>query len=105
MIPADRFVTYIRALRLFGPSSQLVMAIEEMAELQKILCKIINNRFSNTSYNRVSLVDEVADVSIMLEQVISTLKLKPSDIESRIEYKIEKLNKLIRKEESKKAKK
>ena len=54
-----------RAVETFGADSQTMIAIEEMAELQKELCKHFRGR--NNYYN---IAEEIADVQIMLEQMI-----------------------------------
>lgn len=56
---------YIQALKTWGPSAQTNMMFEEMAELQKELCK--NGRGKD---NRSDIAEEIADVLIMLEQMM-----------------------------------
>lgn len=53
------------AVKKFGADSQTMIAIEEMSELQKELCK--HSRGRNNFYN---IAEEIADVQIMLEQLI-----------------------------------
>lgn len=75
---------YRQALEKWG-WHQRTVAIEEMAELQKELCK--NIRGNN---NEIEIAEEIADVEIMLEQ----MKLL-FDIEKKVEefkkYKLERL--------------
>ena len=47
-----------------GPDAQTLMAFEEMAELQKELCKHARGK-----HNRSAVAEEIADVQIMLEQM------------------------------------
>ena len=54
-----------QAVNHFGADSQTMMCIEEMAELQKELCK--HSRGRNNYYD---IAEEIADVQIMLEQMI-----------------------------------
>ena len=56
---------YEQALKTWGPSAQTNMMFEEMAELQKELCK--NGRGKD---NRSHIAEEIADVLIMLEQMM-----------------------------------
>ena len=56
---------YVQALKTWGPSAQTNMVFEEMAELQKELCK--NGRGKD---NRDHIAEEIADVLIMLEQMM-----------------------------------
>ena len=53
-----------RALEKYGRVSQITMVMEEMSELQKELCK--NLRGKN---NTAEIAEEIADVSIMLDQM------------------------------------
>lgn len=53
------------ALDTFGAQSQMNMMFEEMAELQKELCK--NARGKN---NILDIAEEIADVQIVLAQMI-----------------------------------
>lgn len=55
---------YRRALDTFGAALQTLVAIEEMSELQKELCK--NRRGKE---NRAAIAEEIADVQITLEQM------------------------------------
>lgn len=52
------------ALALWGAEAQTLMMFEEMAELQKELCK--NARGKD---NRAEIAEEIADVRIMLDQM------------------------------------
>ena len=55
---------YWEAIAKFGIDSQLNVAVEEMSELTKEICK--NNRgFKNVNH----IAEEIADVEIMLEQL------------------------------------
>ena len=56
---------YRRAIDTYGPDAQTRMVMEEMAELQKELCK--NSRGAD---NLESIAEEIADVEIMLEQMM-----------------------------------
>lgn len=53
-----------KALDTYGAQSQTLMVMEEMAELQKELCKHARGRD-----NWLSIAEEIADVQIMLEQM------------------------------------
>mgnify|MGYP002674828771 CR=1 FL=1 len=53
-----------RALEAFGAEAQVVMAIEEMSELTKELCKHRRGRD-----NVEAIAEEIADVEIMLRQM------------------------------------
>lgn len=53
------------ALETWGAVSQTNMVFEEMAELQKELCKNLRGKA-----NALYIAEEIADVLIMLEQMI-----------------------------------
>ena len=52
------------ALEQYGPDAQITMVMEEMSELQKELCKYRRGR---ANYDHIA--EEIADVSIMLDQM------------------------------------
>lgn len=53
------------ALKQWGPDAQTLMVFEEMSELQKELCKAARGK-----QNKDAIADEIADVYIMLHQMI-----------------------------------
>ena len=56
--------TFERALEHYGPDVQITVTIEELAELQKELCKYRRGR---ANYDHIA--EEMADLSIMLDQM------------------------------------
>ena len=52
------------ALKHYGANSQRIVAIEEMSELTKELCKV-----SRGEENAAHIAEEIADVRIMLDQM------------------------------------
>ena len=84
-------VVLLDAISTWSAKDQIMMAYEEMAELQKELCK--NYRGKD---NDDHIAEEIADVEIMLEQ----LKII-YDCETQVEYyhekKIERLKKRLAK--------
>lgn len=54
-----------RAIATWGAGAQMVMVCEEMAELQKELCKNLRG-----SGNEMAIAEEIADVEIMLDQMM-----------------------------------
>lgn len=53
------------ALKTWGPDSQTIMVFEKMSRLQKELCKR-----SRGADNIEQIAEEIADVQIMLEQMM-----------------------------------
>lgn len=65
----------------YGIESQELMAIEEMSELTKEICK---RRRGND--NREKIIDEIADVKIMITQLEHLLDMS-KEVSLRIDYK------------------
>lgn len=78
--------TYQRALKTWGKEPQMLQVIEEMSELTKEILKNINRHKDNIA----ELIEETADVEIMLEQLKYCY-----DIHEQVDaYKKEKLKKI-----------
>lgn len=71
MIYGERERIYRKAIDTFGELNQKVIATEEMAELIKELSKSFRG-----AANRDAIAEEVADVSIMLEQLCMIYDIK-----------------------------
>lgn len=54
-----------RALATWGEQAQMLMVVEEMSELMKEILKNINRKKDNVA----AIIEETADVEIMLEQL------------------------------------
>lgn len=74
---------YTQLLTLYGVQ-QVIVAIEELSELQKEFCKAL--RFK---VNLQNIVEEIADVEIMLEQMKIYFKINEEEIEEMKKIKIE----------------
>ena len=73
------------ALETFGKELQVTMAIEEMSELTKALCK--NGRGQE---NTTHIAEEIADVQIMLQQMVMLFDCA-GQVETFCRYKLERL--------------
>ena len=71
MIYGERERIYRKAIETFGELNQKVIATEEMAELIKELSKNFRGQ-----PNRDAIAEEIADVSIMLEQLCMIYDIK-----------------------------
>lgn len=60
----ERTKIYTDAIKAFGTGAQLVVALEELSECQKEICKVLRGK-GDMSH----LAEEVADATIMLEQL------------------------------------
>ena len=74
-----------KAIETFGPEHQQLVAIEEMSELQKELCKRYRG-FENHEH----IAEEIADVEIVLEQLMMMFQCKDEVRKTRAE-KVERL--------------
>lgn len=61
---SERCKTYTNAMLAFGELNQLIVAVEELSECQKEICKILRG---GEDYRH--LAEEVADATIVLEQI------------------------------------
>lgn len=68
----------------YGKLAQITMCIEEMSELTKELCK-----FHRGSYYRNSVIEEVTDVLITIEQLKILFDFKEVEIQRIVNSKIE----------------
>ena len=60
----ERRKVYSKAIATWGDRAQMVVAIEELSECQKEICKILRG-----GENFPHLAEEIADATIMLEQL------------------------------------
>lgn len=81
-------------INCYGTKSQEDVAIEEMAELQKAILKHRRNAGDET---RAEIIDEIADVEIMLEQ-LKIIYSCNREVEERKYYKIDRqIGRILRK--------
>lgn len=73
------------ALETFGAEAQVMMAIEEMSELMKELCK--HHRGHD---NVKAIAEEITDVEIMLRQMVMLFDCKET-VDKYRQYKLERL--------------
>ena len=76
---------YQLALDKFGKEKQLTVAVEELSELTKEICKVLRN-LGNTD----DLSEEIADVEIMCEQLRYIFSID-KDVDDWKEYKLSRL--------------
>ena len=84
--------TYKQAIETYGEKAQKLMAIEEMSELTKEICKDFRGKL-----NREHLIEEMADVLIMLDQMLLLYKISGEEIVSMCERKVERLKERLEK--------
>ncbi len=80
----------LKAIETYGKKNQKIMLFEEMAELQKEVCKSLRG-----NNNKTAIIEEIADVLIMIEQLKMMEKISDSVINLEIRYKTERLRKRL----------
>ena len=88
----ERVLLYKQAISKWGVQSQIFMFFEEIAELQKAICKY--DRVTNSS-SIDNITEEFADVQILLEQIQIIFKLVKTKIEKIKHKKLLKFKKLL----------
>ena len=86
----------IRVIKTYGVQAQITVLFEEMAELQKELCKQRRKQG-----NIEQITEELADVLIMLKQLQAILNLPDERVQEIINYKMERLSVCIERERMK----
>lgn len=87
--------TLQKAINWYGAYKQMLIAIEELSELQKAIVKYFRKPTEET---RNDISEEIADVYLMLKQ-LEIMHKNDTEIQKNIDYKIKRLQERIRKEE------
>lgn len=85
----ERKQVYEAALGKWGQKMQATVAIEEMSEVIKEITKALRG-----DLNREHLAEEIADATIMLEQLRNMFNINDS-VESWVDYKIAALQRKV----------
>ena len=84
-----------KAIDTYGGEMQSIVAIEEMAELQKELTKALRGNL-----NIGGLVEEMADVAIMYRQLMIIYNIDPAKLQQNIDAKLLRLKIRMAKKEA-----
>ena len=85
----------IEILRYYSPEAQTAKAIEEFAELQVELAKILNKQGSKRN-----LVSELADTFIMLVQIMVIYDIDLKELDGEMAFKLRRQIKRIKEAEN-----
>ena len=88
--------TLQKAINWYGADKQMLIAIEELSELQKAIVKYFRKPTEETK-NDIS--EEMADVYVMLKQ-LEIMHKNDTEVQKNIDYKIKRLQERIKKEEN-----
>ena len=85
----ERNEVYEKALQLWGCKEQAIVAAEEMSEVIKEITKMLRGEL-----NREHMAEEIADATIMMEQMCQMLNINDS-VESWMDYKVAALQRKV----------
>lgn len=91
---SDRCAVYDEALGKWGLHNQFLVAIEEMSEVQKAITKLVRASEDNHEEALNNLVEEIADATIMLEQLRYIYAID-DEVEAMMDNKIFRLEERI----------
>ena len=77
---------YELAIKTYGEENQQIVAIEELAELQKEITKSLRGE-----HNKNNIIEEMADVEIMLKQLRLIYEIDASEVIRQMHIKISRL--------------
>ncbi len=75
-----------KALVKYGIQLQSIVAIEELAELQKEIAKAVRGQL-----DKAHLIEELADVKIVTEQIKMYYSVSDSDVDKVVHQKVNRL--------------
>ena len=87
-----RQIIYEKAIKYWGKELQVGMLTEEVSEL---LIAVNKFRRNDTAQNHFNIVEEIADVRIMLEQIMFLFKITERMVTEREANKLKKLEKMV----------
>ena len=85
-----------KAIKHFGVENQMMQTMEELSELSVAISKCL--RYKDDIEARNNLVEEVADVLIMIDQLKIIMNIKDYEIECYRRYKLDRLERRIENE-------
>ena len=88
----EREDLYRKAIDKWGVDFQILMLFEEIGELQQAVVKFARK---NSAANRLKVMDEIADVEIMLEQTALILGATDEEIEKVKNAKLLRLKRML----------
>ena len=91
METGEMMTIFEKAIAVYGESLQKQVAIEEMAELTKEICKDFRGKA-----NRENIVEEIADVQIMLYQLMAMYNISDKELSITLGLKITRLDERLK---------
>lgn len=87
----EMMTVFEKAIETYGKDLQKQVAIEEMAELTKEICKDFRGKG-----NREHILEEIVDVSIMLEQLQIMYGISSSEMLRAVVSKVKRLEERLK---------
>jgi len=78
---------------IFGEKEQLIIALEELAELQKTITKRLRD-INNPDFNFHDMVSELADVCFVIDQLIINYQLQDR-VDEMFTHKVKRTKQLM----------
>ena len=85
----ERLKEYTNAFITYGQKNQMIVAIEELSECQKEICKFMRGKG-----DACHLAEEIADATICLEQIMYFMGLN-DEVSQWMDSKIKRLDKRL----------
>lgn len=95
---SERQELYRQVAARWGIQACLDVAVEECAELIQAICKVkraLNNEILGFAKKRGDLIEEIADVEIIIEQLKTRFDISDRAVELIKAEKIERMKKLL----------
>lgn len=89
MMYNDKHMIVKRAIDQYGEKHQMTVAIEELSELQKEICKFI--RKDRRAWDVDRLVEEMADVRLMMFQLQIIFGIETKELQVMEDIKLKRL--------------
>ena len=87
--------TFSKAIVKYGVHNQCVVAVEELSELQKEICKAVRGQL-----HKEHLTEELADCWIMIEQLKMMFNITDADVQKIVWQKTARLKERLNKYET-----
>jgi len=93
---------YDEAFDKWGINAQLMVVFEELSELQFAICKSRRpSLYKTDEQKRQGIINEIADVYVMLGQLMVMYRILEIEVEDKYIEKINRLKNMVEKEQSK----
>lgn len=94
---------YKKTVDMWGEQSQMMIALEELAELQQAISKWGRARsIEELEPCRQNIIEEIADVEVMIEQISRMARINSSEVKDFKDKRLDRLRTLVKEEEEKK---